>query len=326
VIEAILRIFREEMKVQMKAVRIHEFGGADVLKLEDVAVPTPARDEVLVRVRAAAVNPIDWKVRSGATRAWLDVKLPMTLGCDIAGVVEETGADVGEFKKGDAVYGTLNLARGGGYAEFAIAKENEIALKPTSVDFKAAASLCAGALTAWQALFDTAKLDAGQIVLIHAAAGGVGSLAVQLAKWKGARVFATASARNAEFVKNLGADEFIDYTTTRFETVAKNVDVVLDTIGGETQARSLAVLKPRGWLVSIVNAPSAEEAAKHNVHATMISMANNAAQLVEIARLVDEGLLKPTVETVLPLAEARRAHELSESGRARGKIVLQIGE
>lgn len=307
----------------MKAVRIHSYGGPETLVYEDAPVPEPAADEVLIRVHAASVNPVDWKIRDGYGKENFKHNLPLILGWDVAGTIEAIGSQVQQFKEGDAVYGYTSLLRDGAYAEFIVAKPTEIALKPTTLDFVQSAALPVVALTAWQALFDTADLTANQRVLIHGASGGVGSIAVQLAKHKGAYVIGTASARNADFLRQLGTDEIIDYQSTQFETVVRDVDVVLDTIGGDTQERSFGVLRKDGWLVSIVSPPSQEKAAQYGVRSTMLGNKPNAAQLGEIAKLVDSGKLYIHVETVLPLSEARQAHEMSQSGRTRGKIVLQ---
>jgi NADPH:quinone reductase-like Zn-dependent oxidoreductase len=309
---------------QMKAVRIHSYGGPEVSVFEDAPRPEPAADEVLIRIHAAAVNPVDWMIRNGYGKEWWPHQMPLTLGCEYAGVVETVGAAVGGVKPGDEVFGYINLVKNGAYAEYAVAKEAEVALKPKTLDFINAAALPVAALTSWQAIFDIAKLSAGQKVLIHAAAGGVGSVAVQLAKAKGAYVLGTASGRNAAFLRQIGVDEAIEYTTTRFEEAAHAVDVVFDTIGGETQERSFAVLKPGGFLVTAVSPPSAELAKTHGVNAGMVQVQPNAAQLAEIAALADAGKINPSVETVLPLAEFQHAHELSQSGRTRGKIVLQV--
>jgi len=308
----------------MKAVRIHTHGGPETLVYEDAPRPTPLTNEVLIRVRAASVNPIDWKIRDGYGKQMFNHQMPLILGWDVAGTIEAVGPEVDKFKLGDPVYGYTSLLRDGAYAEFAIAKPAEIALKPASLDFVQAAAIPIAALTPWQAMFDTASLQENQKVLIHAASGGVGSIAVQLAKAKGAYVIGTASARNADFVRELGVDEFIDYQSTPFETVVHDVDVVLDTIGGDTQARSFGVLHKDGFLVSIVEPPSEELATQHGVRMAMLAVQPNADQLREITELIDSGTLKPFVETVLPLSEARRAHELSQSGRTRGKIVLQV--
>lgn len=308
----------------MKAVRIHTHGGSEALVYEDAPRPEPAADEVLIRIHAASVNPVDWKIRGGYGKDSFKHHLPLILGWDVAGTIEATGSQVEQFQTGDAVYGYTSLYRDGGYAEFIVAKTTEIALKPNSVDFLEAAAIPVAALTAWQALFDTAGLSANQRVLIHAASGGVGSLAVQLAKVKGAYVIGTASARNADFLRELGTDEIIDYQATKFETVVQDLDVVFDTVGGDTQERSFSVLRKDGWLVSIVSSPSQETAAQHGVRSSMVGVQPNGGQLKEIAALVDSGKLKPYVETVLPLKEARQAHEISQSGRTRGKIVLQV--
>lgn len=308
----------------MKAVRIHTYGGPEVLKYEEAPRPEPSAGEVLVRVHAAGVNPVDWKIREGYLKAYLPHSLPLILGWDVSGVVESTGPGVTRLKAGDEVYSRPDIARDGAYAEYIVVREAEVALKPKSIDHIHAAAIPLAALTAWQSLLDAAGLSAGQTVLIHAAAGGVGSFAVQLAKWKGAHVIGTASKRNQALVRELGADETIDYQTTRFEDLVDEVDVVFDTIGGDTQKRSWKVLKKGGILVSILNPPSAEEAVAHGVRQASVFVQPSAAQLTELATLVDSGKLKPIVETVLPLSEARRAHELSQTGHTRGKIVLKI--
>jgi NADPH:quinone reductase-like Zn-dependent oxidoreductase len=310
----------------MKAVRIHTQGGPETLVYEDAPRPTPLTNEVLIRVRAASVNPVDWKIRDGYGKEIFNHQMPLILGWDVAGTIEAVGPEVDKFKLGEPVYGYTSLLRDGAYAEFAIAKQEEIALKPASLDFVEAAAVPVAALTAWQAMFDTANLEENQKVLIHAASGGVGSIAVQLAKAKGVYVIGTSSARNADFVRELGVDEFIDYQATQFETVVHDVDVVLDTIGGDTQVRSFGVLRKDGFIVSIVEPPSEELAAQHGVRSKMVGVLPNGTQLSEIAALIDSGKVKPFVETVLPLSEARQAHEMSKSGRTRGKIVLQVVE
>jgi NADPH:quinone reductase-like Zn-dependent oxidoreductase len=310
----------------MKAVRIHTQGGPETLVYEDAPRPTPLTNEVLIRVRAASVNPVDWKIRDGYGKEIFNHQMPLILGWDVAGTIEAVGPEVDKFQLGDPVYGYTSLLRDGAYAEFIVAKQEEIAVKPASLDFVEAAAVPVAALTAWQAMFDTANLEENQKVLIHAASGGVGSIAVQLAKAKGVYVIGTSSARNAEFVRELGVDEFIDYQATQFETVVHDVDVVLDTIGGDTQVRSFGVLRKDGFLVSIVEPPSEQLAAQHGVRSKMVGVLPNGTQLSEIAALIDSGKVKPFVETVLPLSEARQAHEMSKSGRTRGKIVLQVVE
>src|SRR5213080_593612 len=310
----------------MKAVRVHNYGGPEVLRFEDAPRPTPSSGELLIRVHAASVNPIDWKVRAGYMKDYIPLPLPFIQGWDVSGVVEAVGSGVTKFKKGDEVYARPDVtAHGSGaYAEYVVTKETETALKPKSIDHVHATTIPVGAVTAWRALFDAAGLKEGQKVLIHGAAGGVGSFAVQLAKWKGAHVIGTASGRNQAFLRELGVDEPIDYERTRFEDVVHDVDVVLDTLAGDIQNRSWKVLKKGGILVSIVAPPSADEAAKHSVRSAFFSAHPSSSQLSEIAKLVDAGKLKSVVETVLPLSDARRAHELNETGHARGKTVLKV--
>lgn len=308
----------------MKAVRIHEFGDPDVLQYEDVPRPEPGKGETLVRVHATTVNPVDWKIRSGAAQNWLPVQLPFIPGCDFAGVVEATGAENTRLKVGDKVYGYIGLPRCSANAEYVTAKENEVTRMPEMMDFVQAAAIPVGVLTSGQAIFDNAGLKAGQKILVHAAAGSVGSSAVQLAKAKGAYVIGTASTRNLEFVKSLGADEVIDYTATKFEEAVKDVDVVLDLIGGDTLARSYAVVKRGGYVVSAVQPPDPQQLAAHGLRGSMVGVEPKAEQLDEVAALIDAGKVKAFVETVLPLSEIKKAHELSQSGRTRGKIVLTV--
>lgn len=308
----------------MKAVRIHAYGGPEMLVYEDVPLPQPGRDEILIRVHAAAVNPVDWKIREGHLKGMLDSHLPLIMGWDVSGTVEAVGPEVVRFKVGDEVFSRPDIVRDGAYAEFIVIRENETALKPQSIDHLHAAAIPLAGLTACKSLFAAAELSAGQTILIHGAAGGVGTYAVQLAKWKGARVIATASERNHDYLRELGADEVIAYQNVRFEDKVRDVDVVFDTIGGETQTRSWSVVKQGGVLVSIVTPPSQEEAAAHGARGEFVFIQPDAAELAEIAKLVDSGKIRVMVEAVLPLAEARRAQELSQNGHTRGKIVLKV--
>lgn len=307
----------------MKAIRYHEYGKRDVLRYEDAPRPVAGAGEVLVRVHAAGVNPVDWKVREGRMKAQKP-STPQIPGYDISGVVESVGAGVEKFKVGDQVFAYLSLKRGGAYAEYAVAAESELALKPAKLDFASAAAIPLAALTAQQALFDHGQLASGQTVLIHGAAGGVGHFAVQLAKARGATVIATASAANHEFLKRLGADVVIDYKSERFEERAKDVDVVLDTVGGDTLQRSYSVLKKGGVVVSIVAQPDQAKLTELGLRGARFLVAPDGAQLAELAKLADEGKLVPEVSTALPLEEAAKAHELSEGGHTRGKIVLRV--
>ena len=309
----------------MKAVRAHEYGGTEVLKHEDAPRPEPGEDEILVRVVAAGVNPVDAKVRAGKFKQ-PGAKLPFIPGYDISGVVEKAGAQATKFKPGDEVYAYLSLGRGGAYAEYAIAKESELAAKPKTITHEEAAAVPLAALTAWQALVEKAKLAKGQTVLIHGGSGGVGSFAVQIAKARGAKVIATASAANQEFLKELGADQTIDYRAQKFEEVAKEVDVVLDTVAGETLQRSYDVVKKGGIIVSVLEPPKKAELEKRGIRGTVFLVQPNAEQLAEIAQLIDTKKVKPFVSQTLPLREAQKAHTAIETGHTRGKIVLKVSD
>lgn len=311
---------------KMHAVRINEFGPPEVLRIESIQRPTPGPGELLVRVHAAAVNPIDTIVRTDGARGVSDAQLPYTPGFDLSGEVVKLGDAGADFAIGDEVFAMLDLQRGGAYAEYAIVRISEAARKPANISHEEAASLPLVALAAWQALFETADLQPGQTVLIHAGAGGVGSIAIQLAKWKGAMVIATASERNHEFLRELGADVVIDYRTQRFEDFAKDVDVVLDPIGAETQRRSLTVLREGGILVSLVGLSQAAREPVRNVRTKSILVEPNAEQLRQIAKLAQEGKLKPIVSYRFQLRDAAEAHKQSETQRTRGKIVLRIIE
>src|SRR6266566_5029546 len=299
----------------MKAIRIHNEGAPR---------PKPQAGEVLVRVQAAGVNPIDWKVREGHMKGFWPHKFPLILGWDLSGVVEKVGPRASRFKKGDEVYSLPDPTRNGAYADYIVVRESELALKPNSLHHPRAAAVPLAALTAWQSLFDTAQLQPGQRVLIHAGSGGVGHFAVQLAKWKGAYVFATAPTKNQDLLRKLGVDEPIDYTQQRFEDVARNIDIVLDTLDDETQERSWSVLEKGGVLVSLVQPPSEEKAKELGVRAAIIGVQPNGAQLAEIAKIIEAGKLAPVIDRIFPLSEARRAHELSQSGHTHGKIALRV--
>jgi NADPH:quinone reductase-like Zn-dependent oxidoreductase len=310
----------------MQAVRLHSYGGSEVLVLEEMPRPQAGAGEVVVRVHAAGVNPLDWKVRAGHLKARMQHRLPLIPGWDVSGVVEAVAPDIMAFEVGDAVYGMLDFTRNGAYAEYVAARTLNLAFKPNSVGHIQAGAVPLTSLTAWQSLFEVAGLKSGQTVLIHGAAGGVGHFAVQFAKWKGARVIGTAAASNESFLRELGADRVIDYRTTKFEEAVHDADVVLDTIGGDTQQRSWQVLKKGGILVATLGISSPEAARQHGVRGEGVMVHPDATQLTQIAALIDAGNLKPTVTTILPLAEAARAHELSRTGHVRGKIVLQVTE
>lgn len=305
----------------MKAIRIHEFGGPEVLRYEDIPESQPGPGEVRIRVIAAGVNPIDWKIRRG----YMELPLPMTMGSDVAGVVDAIGQGVDSFQPEDEVFGKASAGQGG-YAEYTVVNSTQIAQKPKSIGFIESAAIPTAGLAAWQSLFDIAGLEHGQTVLIHGAAGGVGSFAVQFAKWKGAYVIGTASSKNAEFLKGIGCDEVIDYRNQQFEEIVSNLDVVLDTIGGDTLERSWGVLKPGGFLVTTVASIPEGTPQKHGVRAERLMTQADGKELAQIAAIIDERKIKPIVTTVLPLSDAQKAHEMSESGHTRGKIVLRIAE
>ncbi len=308
----------------MKAIRIHTHSGPEGLVYEDAPQPHPGEGEVLVRVYATSVmwqEPTwaeTWKTPTGVAR---DLPIPCH---DLSGVVAEVGTSVTDVAVGEAVYALTEFWRDGAAAEYAIARATDLAPKPRSLDYEQAAGVPLVGLTAWQALFDHARLSAGQTVLIHGAAGGVGSMAVQLAHWVGANVIGTASARNRDFLRGLGADEVIDYTSTRFEDMLHDVDIVLDTIGGDTMERSWSVLKKGGLLVSVFSPPPKERAKAHGVRALFFVVQPNRAELIQIGDLIDAGQVQPVSETVFPLSEARQAFERALSGHTRGKIILRV--
>ncbi len=307
----------------MKAARLHAYGKPEALRVEDVPRPTPAKGEVLVRVRAAGVNPVDWKIQQGMLAGFAPAP-PSTLGQDIAGTVEAVGEGAAAFKPGDEVYAYLSLQRGGAFAEYASVPEGDLARRPANLDHVHAAAVPLAALTAWQALVETAKLQPGQTVLVHAGAGGVGHFAVQIAKARGARVLATAGEANQSFLKELGADVAIDYKATPFETVAKDVDVVLDTIGGDTLERSYGVLKAGGIAVSILEPPNQARLKERNARGAVILVKPSGKQLSELAGMIEAGKIKPHVSATLPLADVAKAFAQSQTGRTRGKIVLTV--
>src|SRR5437868_9624828 len=305
----------------MKAIVIHSSGGPEVLKYEDAPRPQPKDDEVLIRVMAAAVNPVDVFIREGRSD-----QFPLIPGMDVAGVVEQVGNKVTKFKRGDAIYAYLSFDEQGGYAEFAVAKQDHAALKPKSIDFEQAAAVPLAATTAWQALIEKAGLTAGQTVLIHGGSGGVGTFAVQIAKARGAKVIATASTANQDLLKQLGVDQPIDYTTTKFEDVVKDVDVVLNAVRGDTLARSYGVVKKGGIIVSVTGPPDPAELQKHGIRGTGMMAHPDAKVLEELGRLIDEKKITPVVSAVLPLADAAKAQQQVATTHTRGKVVLKVAD
>jgi NADPH:quinone reductase-like Zn-dependent oxidoreductase len=313
-----------DQKPMMRAVVAHEYGAPEVLKLEQVPRPEPQQDEALVRVIASSVNPADPLTLSGKYAKEFGTHLPLIAGYDIAGIVEKTGANITQLKVGDAIYGYPTF--GGGWADYVNVKEWEVAAKPKSLNFVEAAAVPMGALTAWQSLMDVAKLQPGQTILIHGGSGGVGSFAVQIAKARGARVIATASTSNQDLLKQLGADVTVDYTKTKFEDVAKDVDAVLDPVGKEILARSYGVVKKGGIVMSLVARPDPAELKKHGIRGVGISSHADAEDLKEIAQLIDSGKIKPIVTQVLPLTDAVKAQQQAATHHTRGKVVLRIAD
>jgi NADPH:quinone reductase-like Zn-dependent oxidoreductase len=308
-------------QTSIKAIVIRSSGGPEVLSYENAPLPQPKDDEILIRVMAAGVNPVDVFIREGRIN-----RFPFIPGMDVAGVVEQAGNKVAKFKRGDAVYAYLSFEEQGGYAEIAVANQDHAALKPRSIDFEKAAAVPLVATTAWQALVDKAGLSAGQTVLIHGGSGGVGTFAVQIAKARGAKVIATASTANQDLLKQLGVDQSIDYTTTKFEDVVKDVDVVLNAVRGDTLARSYGVVKKGGIIVSITGQPDPGELEKHGIRGVGLGAHPDAKVLEELAKLIDTGKITPIVSAVIPLVDVAKAQEQIASRHTRGKIVLKIAE
>jgi NADPH:quinone reductase-like Zn-dependent oxidoreductase len=305
----------------MKAIRIHRFGGPEVLQLDELDKPSTDGGKLLIRVAAASVNPVDYKIRRGGYPGVSDADLPITLGKDIAGVVETAA---GDFKVGDEVYAHVTWPDGA-YVDYAVVVPSGAAAKPKRLDMIAAAAVPLAATTAWQGLFDHGGLKSGQSVLIHGAAGGVGGFAVQFAKARGARVIATASGDGLRTVRDYGADAVVDYKNQKFEDVAHDVDLVFDLIGGETQARSFAVLKPGGALISTVQEPDKAKTAEKHLKAERYIAMPNGGDLAEIAALIDGGKVKVVVARTFPLAKAADAHRFLENDHPNGKVVLTAG-
>ena len=314
----------QSVKPTMKAIVIHEYGGPEVLKYEDIPQPEPKDDQLLIRIIAAGVNPVDGMIRSGMFNG--NRAFPIILGGDVAGVVEKIGSRITKFKVGDPVFAYVSLDNSGGYAQYALVREREAAPKPKALTYVEAAAVPIVAITAWQALVDTAKLSAGQTVLIHGGSGGVGSFAIQIAKARGAKVVATASTANQDFLKQLGADVAVDYTKQKFEDVAKDVDVVLDSIGRDTLARSYGVVKKGGIVVSLVARPKESELEKHGIRGSALNAEPNSEELAEITKLIDDRKIKVIVSQTFPLSDAMKAQEQVATGHTRGKIVLKIAD
>jgi NADPH:quinone reductase-like Zn-dependent oxidoreductase len=309
----------------MKAARIHDYGDSSQIRIEDAPLPALNDDDVLIRVVATSVNPVDWKIRKGYLKSFIPYDMPLIMGLDVSGVIDQVGRAVTMFKPGDAVYARPDTFRNGAYAEFIAVKEAEVTAKPKTISHVEAATLPLVSITAWESLFTTAKLEAGQRVLIHAGAGGVGSIAVQLARAKGAHVTATASAGKVALVQSLGADEVIDYHAQDFARVASGMDVVFDTIGGDVQEKSWGVLNPGGMLVSITDRPSEDRAKAEGKRAGYVFIGPNAAILRQLADMVDLGKVRPLIAAEYGLDDIAKAQDLSETGRATGKVAIYVG-
>jgi NADPH:quinone reductase-like Zn-dependent oxidoreductase len=315
----------------MKAARVHQYGRIEDVVLDDVSIPEVGLDEVLVQIEAASINPLDVKLISGSLHAYFPLTMPYSVGTDLSGTVVQSGRLAARFKKGDRVIGRLEpgpgngpqYSRGGAFAQCAVVPARHLTSAPSTIELAESAGLPTAAGTAWQALFEGAYLKPGQTILVHAGAGGVGSFAVQLSKYIGARVIATASSANAQLVHTLGADQVVDYKSTDFSSVLDSIDVVFDTVGGETLSQSYRVLKPGGTLVTITGTPDQEQAKAHNISALRVAHESDAARLGLIVGLCDSGHLQVLVDRSFPLADARGALAYSASGRARGKILLR---
>ena len=309
----------------MKAVVIHAFGKSEVLQYEEAPMPQPAAGEVCIQVRAVGVNPFDWKIRQGAVEQMMPHQLPLILGWDVAGDIAALGPGVTDFAVGDPVYALANPAKNGAYAEYVVVDAGLVAPKPTNLDYVDAASVPMAAETARLATYDAGQVAAGQTVLVHGGAGSVGGFAVQLAKLRGATVLATAGPDDLDYVRSLGADRVINYKQERFEDVARDVDLVLDPLGGDTQARSWQVLKPGGRIVSTVQPPTPPADAPQGATGQIVSVEPGAAALRALTALLEAGQLQTLVQQVLPLSSARQAHDMLEKGLGKpGKVVLRV--
>ncbi len=305
----------------MKALRFHSYGGPEVLQIDDAPIPEPGPGEVLVRVSGSGINPIDWKIREGKAKERFPVTFPSTVGFEFSGTIEKLGNDVTGFEVGDEIYG---IEHRGTCADYLVTKLGGFALKPVSMDLPDAGGIPLAAMTAWQALFDHGQLKSGQRVLIHAASGGVGSFAVQMAAWAGATVFGTTSSKHLDIVQELGATRAIDYGSERFEEIATDMDLVLDLVGGETANRSLASLKPGGILVSTVGSGLKEEAEKQGKRTASFMMEADPEQLTKIAGLIQDLKVRPVIDAVVPLIRAVEAQKEVQQGHTIGKIVVDV--
>lgn len=305
----------------MQVIRAHDYGGPEVLQLEQAPIPQPQAGQVLVRIFASGVNPADWKFRAGLAKAYRPLIFPWVPGLEAAGVVEAVGEGVSAFHPGQAVFGPMQ----GSYAEYTVAQASDLQPRPENLTFTEAAAVPIGALTAWGAVIDGVKVESGWRVLVHGAAGGVGLFAVQLARWKGAHVIGTASNRNLEFVRSLGAEQVIDYNALQFEDVLHDLDAVIDTVGGDLPERSMKVLRREGVFVTVAAQVTPEMGLANGVR--IVRVGRTAMEnFTQINELLAAKKIWPVVGAVFPLAQARQAHELSQTGHGRGRIVLNMVE
>ncbi len=308
----------------MKAVRIQNYGDVNALRHEEIEIPCIADNEVLIKIIATTVNPVDWRIRDGYLKEMIPHALPLTLGWDVSGIIDQVGTAVKGLKIGDAVYALADISRDGAYAEYIAINAASVTVKPRTLSFSAAAALPMVGTTAWQAVIDKANIQKGQTILIHAGAGGVGSMAIQLAHWCGARVITTASKHHHELLYSLGADEVIDYNEVDFSRVVNNVDAVIDTLGGEVQTASWQTLKPGGILVSLAQPVDEDEASSQGLRATFLFVQPSATILAQLAELADQGVVRPVIDSEYRLADIAMAQTKNETGHACGKIVVQV--
>jgi NADPH:quinone reductase-like Zn-dependent oxidoreductase len=307
-------------EVNMKAIRIHNYGHSDQIKAENIPTPTPTDNQILVEVHAVGINPIDWKIREGLFKDMMPAKFPLTLGQDFAGKVLQVGEDTHNYQKGDLVYGFAQ----GSYAEFVLVEESKIAKIPEDVDYVTAAAIPTAGLTAYQLIANAIELKAGQSILIHGAGGGVGSFAVQLAIWKKAKIFATASSADVEYLKALGVQEVINFENEKFEDRVKDVDAVIDLIGEETLKRSYAVLKKGGIIATTVGQLDKKLLEDKGIKGIRFVMKQNSEDLSHLAELVNQKILAPRINEIVPLEEAKRAQDDLQMKHAKGKIILEV--
>ena len=308
----------------MKAAYIEQYGGSDQFKVGELARPTIGADDVLIEVYAASVNPVDWKLREGYLKEMLTYEMPLVIGWDVSGVIKEVGANVTNLQVGDEVFSRPDIARQGTYAEYVAVDAHLVVKKPAMLSFEEAASLPLVAHTAWQVMFEVMKAQSGDRIFIGAGSGGVGTVAIQLAKAHGLYVITSTSTPNVDWVKALGADEVIDYKQQDPATTVRELDFVFDTMGGDGQGKLYAMLKENGMLVSISTPPDEAEAERANVRCEYVFMQPTGERLQQIADAVEQGELKPVIDRVFPLEETKQAHDYGEEGHAKGKIVIKV--